>query len=173
MLRSDRFLIAILGGLFVIVALAIGLTIVRLGVTDYVDDSSPAGVVHNYVLALQQVDLERAYAYLADQKHKPTIDAFRRTHQIPGIDASSVSVRIGDTSTQGNNATVHLSVVAAGRGPILISTLYERPDRALLVRQGQAWRLTQMPYEFWSFDWYQDVRSPVIEPPPLPLEGSD
>jgi hypothetical protein len=42
------------------------------------------------------------------------------------------------------------------------STGYRDVQRALLVKQGDGWKLTAMPYfYFWDANWYQIVATPT------------
>ena len=64
-MKQDRFLIAILAGIGLLVVAAFVLFFVRQSNLNYVSDDTPEGVVQNFVLALHKGDYEKAYAYLA------------------------------------------------------------------------------------------------------------
>ena len=66
-MQRDRFLLAILAGIGILVIITLVLFFIRQGNTGYQDESTPAGVVNNYVLALQRRDYQRAFTYLAGQ----------------------------------------------------------------------------------------------------------
>lgn len=61
---TDRFLIAIVTGILVLIITAFIITAVRQQ-PSYRTESTPEDVVHNYLLALEQRDYERAYSYLS------------------------------------------------------------------------------------------------------------
>lgn len=60
---SDRFLLLIVIGVLLLVALALVL-VFRTPPPAYLPEDTPEGVAHNYLLALRQADYERAYRYL-------------------------------------------------------------------------------------------------------------
>jgi len=62
--NTDKFLVGIVAGIVVLVVVALLLTLTRPG-ESYRADDTPEGVVHNYLLALQKGDYERAYSYLS------------------------------------------------------------------------------------------------------------
>lgn len=65
MKNSDKFLIAIVIGavLLIVVAFAIVYLIPK---PSYQGEDTPGGIAHNYLLALQKGDYERAYSYLSE-----------------------------------------------------------------------------------------------------------
>ncbi|NIM96395.1 MAG: hypothetical protein GTO18_22070 [Anaerolineales bacterium] len=63
---TDRFLIAFVIGVVILVVIAFAVTLLRPE-PEYQVEDSPEGVAHNYLLALQKEDYERAYSYLSRQ----------------------------------------------------------------------------------------------------------
>jgi len=165
-MRNDRFLVSIIIGLAILAIAAIVVVGGRSRQEGYVDDSAPTGVVHNYVLALQLDDAPRAYSYLAATDHKPTLNEFRRLNARSHDPSQAASVRLGETHIDGDDATVELVVLSLRSGIFLVNELTERNDVALLVRQDGIWLLMQMPYEFWTYEWYRQERVPVPLSPP-------
>lgn len=71
MKTSDKFLIGIVVTIILIVVAAFVVTLTRPQET-YQPDDSPENIVHNYLLAVQQDDYERAYSYLSPEiRHYP------------------------------------------------------------------------------------------------------
>jgi hypothetical protein len=70
MKSSDKFLIGIVVGIVALVIAAFVVTLTRPEPT-YQPEDTPGGVVHNYLLALQKEDHERAHEYLS-----PTLDGY-------------------------------------------------------------------------------------------------
>jgi hypothetical protein len=95
MLRQDRFLIGILIGLGILAAAAVLAVVARSSRVTYLDDSSPSGVVHNYLLALQRGETDRAYAYLADFPTRPSRPEFRSSYAVTGAPTSLAWLQIG------------------------------------------------------------------------------
>jgi hypothetical protein len=70
MKNTDRFLIGIVVGIVVLVIVAFVVTLMR-SEPAYQPEDTPKGVAHNYLLALQKEEYERAYGYLS-----PTLDGY-------------------------------------------------------------------------------------------------
>jgi hypothetical protein len=154
-------LLSILIGLAILASTAIVVVLVRSRQQGYVDDSTPAGVVHNYILALQLDDVQRAYSYLADMDHKPSLSEFRRLDAYSHDLSRSASVRLGETYIDDDEAMVELVVLQLQPGTFLFNEISEWDEVALLVHQDGNWHLKQMPYQFWIHDWYREERVPI------------
>lgn len=64
MKSGDKFLVGIVIGVISLVILAVVIVVARPG-PEYQDDGTPEGVAHNYLLALQKEDYQRAHSYLS------------------------------------------------------------------------------------------------------------
>jgi hypothetical protein len=64
MKKTNKILIAIVVGVVLIIVVTFLIVFLRPEAT-YQSEATPAGVVHNYLLALQKEDFERAYTYLS------------------------------------------------------------------------------------------------------------
>jgi len=161
-MKQDRFLLGILIFIGLLVIAALALFFIRQDAQVYTADDTPEGVIRNYALALQKQDFQRAYAYLADKDNKPAYDTFRRMFLTNQLDVSSNALQVGSVQFIDNGeATVSLSVLYAGSGPFTQG--WSSTDTASLVQQGEAWKLTYMPYPYWSYDWYQPAQ-PTAQP---------
>jgi len=147
-MKRDHFLIGILAGILLLVAITVGLYFLRQGSQTYVSDSTPAGVVHNYGLALLNREYQKAYAYLADKPYKPTYAEFYS--QIMNYGSASFVLDIGATRVNGPEATIDLYFMDTSYG-----NFTPNPDYAHLVLQNGEWRLDQMNYYLWGYGWYQ------------------
>jgi len=76
---SDKFLVAIVGGIVLLVVAAIVITLTRPEPT-YMPEYTPEGIVHNYLLALEKEEYDRAYSYLSPdiENYPSSLNAFRR-----------------------------------------------------------------------------------------------
>lgn len=157
-MKQDKFLTGILIGIGALIVLALALFFTRQDNRDYVSDSTPEGVVHNYVLAVLNKDYEKAYGYLADLEHKPTEEEFRQSFLNGVVYPENVGVEISDVEAIGNDATVNLLIYYSYNDPF--SSRYGSPDRANLVKQNGEWKLSYMPYNFWDYNWYQEPYNP-------------
>lgn len=153
-MKQDKFLTGILIGIAALILLALGLFFTRQdSKRAYVADSTPDGVVHNYVLAALNKDYQKAYGYLADLNHKPTYEEFRQSFFNGNINSSNVGIEVGAVEINQDEATVTLAVYYSNGDPF--SSRSANPDRALLVKQNGAWKLSSMPYNYWNYSWYQ------------------
>ncbi len=77
MKSTDRFLVGIVIGILVLVIAAFAITLFRPD-TIYKTDDTPENVSHNYLLAFEKGDYERAYSYLSPELegYPQDLDAF-------------------------------------------------------------------------------------------------
>ena len=154
-MKQDRFLTGILAGIGVLILLALVLFLVRQDDTkEYRVDASPEATVYNYVLAITNDDYQKAYSYLAEKEHKPSYEQFRQSFFNGNVSPDNVGVDVGTAEISEDDALVNLSLVYTPNDPF--SGGYSSTDRAQLIRQNGEWKLTYMPYNFWSYDWYQE-----------------
>lgn len=64
MKNNDRFLIGIVGGILILIVAAFVVTLAQPKAS-YKPDETPENVAHNYLLAIEQQDYQRAYNYLS------------------------------------------------------------------------------------------------------------
>ena len=154
-MKQDRFLTGILIGIGVLIAAALVVFFTRQQQVSYELEGTPAGVVHNYVLAILNKDYEKAYGYLADLNQKPSYDTFRQAFAIGRLDPGQSGTKIGAAEITGDSATVDVTMVnAAGGDPF--SSGFNDLGRAQLLSQNGAWKISSMPaYNLWDFSWYQ------------------
>ena len=158
-MKQDRFLIGILVGIGVLIVVALALFFTRQDNQDYVSDTIPEGVVHNYAQALYKDDYDKAYAYLAEDENKPTYNEYRQAFFNHYVDPSNAGLEIGETEIVGEEAYVTVYTIYNPSGPF--SSGYRNTETARLERQNGEWKLLQMPYSFWSYEWYQPTPVPV------------
>jgi hypothetical protein len=154
-LLRDRFLLGILLGILLLISLSVALFFLRQQQTDYVDESTPAGVAQNYVLALQRRDYERAYSYLAVTDTTPDFIHFQQeflNYQESAV--ARLAVEIGETTySQGTQtALVQLTIIHPGSGGLL-QNVYRDTSSASLILQSDTWRIAAFPYPFWGYNW--------------------
>ena len=158
-MKQDKFLTGILIGIGVLILLALGLFFTRQDKREYVADTTPDGVVHNYVLAVLDKDYQKAYGYLADLENKPTYEEFRQSFLNGMVNPGDVGVDVGAVDVNGDEAEVTLALYYSNNDPF--SSRYSNEDRALLVQQNGDWKLSSMPYDFWDYSlWYQEPFKP-------------
>lgn len=161
-MKQDRFLIGILVGIGVLVVVALALFFTRRDQQEYVADDTPEGVVHNYALAVFREDYERAYSYLAEAENKPTYNEFRQAFFNRYVNPDNAGLELGETEIAGEEAFVTVYLIYSPSDPF--SSSYRNTETAQLERQNGDWKLLRMPFNFWSYDWYQPEPEPVPAP---------
>jgi hypothetical protein len=152
----DRFLLIIVGAIVVLVIVAFVVVLVRPK-PEYRPEDSAEGVAHNYLLALQKGDYERAYGYL-----NPTINNYPGNVDqfVEDIDRRSYSFGLNRDSTLDimsarktvNTATVFVEETTYhGSGPFDRFLSYDQFDMKL-NKVADSWRLTDAD-RYWSNCW--------------------
>jgi hypothetical protein len=155
-MKQDRFLTGILIGIAVLVVIALAVFFLRKDTQSYVSEDTPEGVVHNYVLAVLNNDYQKAYGYLADLENKPTYEQFRDAFIKGTVSPNNSAVDVGKSEINNDTASVEVALIYNPSDPF--STGGRDIQRALLVRQDGAWKLSSMPgYYFWDYSWYQKL----------------
>ncbi|MBP1693495.1 MAG: hypothetical protein H6Q37_1378 [Chloroflexi bacterium] len=157
-MKQDRFLLILLAAVTVLVGVAIILFFLRRGGQNYGAEDSPAGIVRNYVLAIQKGDYERAYAYLADDQNRLNYESFQ--NDLLGLrqELGNISVQIGETEQTGQKALVALTVIHSASSPF--ADVWRDNTSAILTQDAQGvWKIARMPYPIWGPGWYP-VKAP-------------
>ncbi len=152
-MKEDRFLIGIIIAVALLVVTSLVVFFVQKDDLSYIPDKTPEGVVHNYILALQQGDFEKAYGYLAEKEDKPSYERFQQDIVANQTGMRDTGIQINDVSILKDTAQVELTVIENSGGPFLSE--YRYTETALLVEEEGNWKLLQMPYFYWSWNWYQ------------------
>jgi hypothetical protein len=157
-MKQDRFLLGILIGIAILVLLALLVFFLRPDGLEYGPDDTPEGVTRNFIVAVQLQDYQKAYGYLAEDDDKPSLDQFIEPFQLNYINPADSGVEIIDANISGNRASVQVSIIYNARDPFAGS--YRNSDQVALVLQSGQWKIRQMPYPFWYYDWYQEPYDP-------------
>ena len=154
-MKQDKFLTGILIGIGVLILVALVIFFTRQQDKQaYVAETTPDGVVHNYVLALLNKDYQKAYGYLADLANKPTFETFRKSFATGNLAPFSAGIKIGKVDITGEDATVEVSMIYSSSDPF--SSGYNNVGSAQLVMQNGIWKISNMPaYTLWDYSWYQ------------------
>jgi len=156
--KQDKFLLAILAGIVVLVVAAVIAVKVRApGSEQYLNQNTPAAVVHDYYLAIQRKDYEKAHSYLSDKlTNKPNLEQFIQTVGSAGGNTES-TLKIGEVRTSDQHTQVDVSITTYQVGSVFDSSRYTSPDTALLqANSAGEWKLLQFPYPYWGWDWNQE-----------------
>jgi len=153
-MKQDKFLLTIVIGIGVIALAVVALTLARRS-TAYRTDETPEAIVHNYILAVQKKDYERAYALLADQPNKPDLETFQSDLLMNNSDIQRYVFRLETVDESSSTALVR---VVQTQNSMIDS--YRNDELARLTKTPDGWRLTQMPYPLWGWSWYQEPVKP-------------
>lgn len=168
-MQRDRFLFAIIIGIGVLVLVALVLFFIRQGNTSYQDETTPTGVISNYVLALQARDYQRAHDYLADLPKMPSLTSFQEPFlQYQASELANTPVEIGEVITNEalQTAVVQITLVRGGRG--FLDEVYREAQTAHLVKQDGMWKIIDFPYPYWSYEWTINQTPEILPPQPQP-----
>jgi hypothetical protein len=152
-MKEDRFLLAIVIGIVALSLAAVGLFLVRSAPPALAEDSTPEGVVQNYVISLDQGDYDTAYAYLYEGNYKPSLNKFQQSFEDYQLNPADTSVQIRASEIDEKEARVTLELLRSGSG-LFASTWRDTSTAELVLQQGK-WKLKSMPYPYWNWDWYQ------------------
>jgi hypothetical protein len=141
----DRFTIAMAAGGLLLVAVALAVVLARPGESPPLDESRPAGVVHNYLLALQNDDPQTAYGYLTAEARAETpyerFAAQRRFHPTP-----APRDRIIDEKIEGESARVTVQRTIPSGGIFPFTSDEYRSERTVVLRREEGrWKIAQSP----------------------------
>lgn len=163
---SDKFLLLLLAAIAAIVIAAL-VAVLRTPAPVYQSEDTPAGVVHNYLLAVRQGDYERAHGYLSpDLVNMPSVAGFvDDIGQNPwSFDrGGSTAVSVEDTQMfSDGTARVSVALTTFEGGPF-DSGQYSRLFGMTLKPQGDTWRLTYGE-DYWFFCWTDEDCDPNRPP---------
>jgi hypothetical protein len=150
----DRFTLLIALGALALVGLLLALVLLRPNDSQPMDESSPAGVVHNFYLALLNDDPARAYTYLsAEAQSKLSYEQFVQQRAGRG---TPPRLRIAEERTEGETARVTVSRTYGSRGGFFPfgPDEYTSTQTLVLRREGGAWKLApDTPPGFFPYGW--------------------
>ena len=151
---QDRFLLAIVGGtiLLVVVSVVVVLLLGRGRTAPPPDPNSPAGVVHAYIEAVRDGDIERARSYLTRAARAEAESRDRQNAYRPSRDDT---VRIVVETVTATEATADVRVTISrfyARSDPFSSSTSHRDVTVTLLREDGAWRISQ-PIEPYTFSY--------------------
>jgi hypothetical protein len=162
---TDRFLIAIVAGIVLLVIAVLALALLRPNQPTYQPDDTPEGAAYNYLLALELEDYERAYGYLAPTLpgYPDDADAFARNVEGNrwsfGYYDDEVSLAVEAVDVSGDKANVVVRRTTFRRGGLFDSGQYSSTFEMALRRQGGAWKVTSSD-RYWvsCWDWQEGCK---------------
>jgi hypothetical protein len=156
--NTDKFLIGIVAGI-VILVVVVFLVVLSRPDPEYRDENTPESVVHNYLLALQNDDFDRALNYIgANLIHPPTnYDEFlvdikeNCAWRFRELDRDT-SLAVVSTDYRGNLAYVQVKQSVFEGGDLFGSNLYESNFEMTLKKDNSAWKIIEGD-RYWCYCW--------------------
>jgi len=155
---TDKFLMAIVAGVVILVVVVFILTLTRFNAPEYQAEDTPQAVVHNYLLALQLQDYERARSYLsptlpgypADTVQFAT-DVDRNAWQFARY-GDDVSLAVESATVNDDTARVTVRQTVLYRGPLFSTSETSSNFYVTLRRERSAWKIATAG-QYWSPCW--------------------
>ena len=154
---TDKFLVGIVVGALVLVAVGLGLAMTRPDAT-YMAEDTPEGVVNNYLLALTEEDYERAYGYLS-----PSIPGYPKTalkfeQDLSYFDyrysnSQDVNLEIVEVKVNGDDAIAKVRQTRYYQGDLFSSGQDTVTFILELVFDGEEWKIARGEDYYFSFCW--------------------
>ena len=146
MRSTDKYVIIFAIGIVALIVVALAVAAMQPEKT-YLEGDGPEAVAHNYLLALEEGDLDRAYSYLSpDLKgYPPDVRTFRRNilrdeYQFPSADNSAAmvldSVEVGE-----GWATAYVRMTANYGGGLFGLGRHTDEFDLQLERTGDGWKI--------------------------------
>jgi hypothetical protein len=147
----DRFLLAILAGIVLLLLVALVSVVVLRRPAPDLPAGTPGGVVQRFYSALEQRDYAQAYGFLsASLTGTLRLEEFVTFNAQNGSNGQQTRGRIDSEKTTGDQATVTVSVTHfyPSGGPFSGSSEYTTSETFTLRREAGAWRITSVPYAY-------------------------
>jgi len=153
-MKQDRFLLVILGGIGLLIVAAIVIFFVRGEPQGYGPEDTPEGVLRNYVISLQNGDFQRAHGYLQVVENQPSLTTFQQSLLRNEYDLTQAAIQLGDVKITGDDALVNITIIHSNNDPF--NRTWTENTTGLLTLQEGEWRIVNMPYPYWGWDWYME-----------------
>lgn len=157
---TDKFLIAIVAGAILLIVVVFALTLLQFNKPNYQPDAEPEGIVHNYLLALQLGEYERAYSYLSpDLRGYPpsvqrfTIDIEDDSWSFRGL-KDDISLAVEAVKIIGNQAMVSVRQTSFYDGGLFYSGQYTSNFDVTLCLENGTWKIIKSD-RYWDSCWHR------------------
>lgn len=158
---TDKFLIGIVAAVVVLVGAVLALALLRPSQPSYRPDDTPEGVAHNYLLALQLEEYERAYNYLSPalSGYPDDLDAFEDdvddNRWSFGYYDDDLSLSVETVDISGDRAKIIVRKTQFYRGGLFDSGQHSTTFEMTLSREGEAWKVAESD-RYWASCWEKE-----------------
>lgn len=155
--RPDWFLLAIVAGVVVLIVTALAMA-ARQQPPGYLEDGSPEGVTHDYLLALANSDFERAWLLLSPEApgYPSTLEQFvddiADQRWAFALHEPSRAFSVSDASIAGGRAVVVVTESTFRQQGLFDSNQWTREFTVTLARDGDTWRILSSE-RYWHRCW--------------------
>jgi len=155
---TDKFLIAIVAGVVLLVGVVLALALLRPNQPSYQPDDTPEGVAHNYLLALQLEEYERAYGYLSPKLpgHPDDAETFERDVRDNrwsfGYYDDDVSLAVESVNVRDDRAKIVVRKTEFYRGGLFDSGQHSTTFDMTLRREEDTWKVADSD-RYWASCW--------------------
>ncbi len=151
----DRWLIGIVILVAIVVIVSLALALAR-SEPEYLADDTPEAVAHNYLLAIQREEYERALGYLSPSLRSLPADSREMRRELgysaDMLQAASFAVQPAEPDS-GDVVRVPVMVTGYEGGGILFSDRQSSRHVLWLQPEGATWKLIDGE-EFWNRSWH-------------------
>lgn len=159
MKKNDKMLVGIVIGIVLLIVVALAITLAKPEPT-YQSEETPEGVAHNYILAIQKEDFERAYGYLST-----ALDGYPkslREFEDDVFDNSwrfrldiDTTITLGEAKITGNKAFVEITESRFYGGDLFDSGQSINDFDMVLQLENGEWKVIDSGYYF--FHCWEDL----------------
>jgi hypothetical protein len=154
----DKFLIAIVAGVILLVGIVLVIALLQPNQPSFQPDDTPEGMAHNYLLALELEDYERAYGYLSPTLpgYPDAAETFERNvgdnRWSFGYHDDDVSLAVESVNVSGDKAKIVVRKTEFYRGGLFDSGQYSTTFDMTLRREEGAWKIAGSD-RYWASCW--------------------
>jgi hypothetical protein len=158
MKSTDKLLLGIVAGVIILVVVSLVIALRQPDQPAYDPDDTPAGVAHNYLLALQLEDFPRAYGYLSPLLlgYPANAEAFEQqvldNRYWFGLNDNEVSLAIEDVNTTNDRTKVVVRRTVFSRGSLFDSGQYSDTFDMTLRQVDGNWKIV-VSERYWASCW--------------------